>query len=512
MAHAFNDSGDLDVDGRRVRHVEASRIEEDQRIGVVLFKMSLSTGWDCPRAEVMMSFRRAQDHTYIAQLLGRMVRTPLARRVSADAALNDVHLFLPHYDPATVESVIQDLKNIEDVPPTEAGTSRELVMLSRRRGTEELFDALNALVTYRVNAVRRQSALRRLMGLGRALTHNRLDEDAQERVKRQIVQRIAEQVRRLRDAGTLAERAKQVTGVDIKTIAVQHGSNGTAESGEDYTMDVAGADINHHFERAGRILGNGLQLEYWRSEGDRLADLVKAELVVVSEDHESMQRLARFAEGEFDQLYAKYRRDIGRLREQQKQRFEHLRLATRVPRAIPWSLPETIDFRRSPDAPEHERHIFVEDDGKFRAELGTWEEGVLEEELADKEVVGWLRNLDRKHWSLEIPYEEAGNVKPMFPDLLVVRRDSKGHLFDILEPHGASLRDNVAKALGLAKFAEQHWALFDRIQLIRKKRGSDGVERYFRLDVGDDAVRKKVLAATTNSQLDQLFEDEAVVR
>ena len=96
------------MNGLRVRHIEASRIEEDRNIGVVLFKMSLSTGWDCPRAEAMMSFRRAQDHTYIAQLLGRMVRTPLARRVEADAALNDVHLFLPHYDQATVESVIQD--------------------------------------------------------------------------------------------------------------------------------------------------------------------------------------------------------------------------------------------------------------------------------------------------------------------------------------------------------------------------------------------------------------------
>ncbi|WP_163602770.1 hypothetical protein, partial [Klebsiella pneumoniae] len=76
-----------------LRKVEASRIDADKNIGVVFFKTSLSTGWDCPRAEVMMSFRRAEDHTYIAQLLGRMVRTPLARRIEKDAALNDVHLF-----------------------------------------------------------------------------------------------------------------------------------------------------------------------------------------------------------------------------------------------------------------------------------------------------------------------------------------------------------------------------------------------------------------------------------
>ncbi|MCX6029105.1 MAG: DEAD/DEAH box helicase family protein [Chloroflexi bacterium] len=132
VAHTFNDIGDQVVDGRRVRHVEASRIEEDPKINVVLFKMSLSTGWDCPRAEVMMSFRPAQDHTYIAQLLGRMVRAPLARRIEKDAALNDVHLYLPRYDRETVEAIVKDLQNTEDVPPTTIGTGRELITIEQR--------------------------------------------------------------------------------------------------------------------------------------------------------------------------------------------------------------------------------------------------------------------------------------------------------------------------------------------------------------------------------------------
>ena len=122
------------------------------------------------------------------------------------------------------------------------------------------------------------------------------------------------------------------------------------------------------------------------------------------------------------------------------------------------------------------------------------------------------RNVDRKPWLLEISCEEAGSMKPMFPDLLVVRQDAEGYLFDILEPHDPSLKDNATKAVGWVKFAEQHWALFDRIQLIRKKKEADGVERCFRLDVGNDAVRKKVLAVTTNSQRDQVIDDKAVVR
>ena len=512
VAHTFNDSGDLDINGRRVRRIEASRIEEERNVGVVLFKMSLSTGWDCPRAEVMMSFRRAQDHTYIAQLLGRMVRTPLARRVESDTALNDVHLFLPRYDQATVESVIQDLKNVEDVPPSETGTSRELVTLFRREGMEKVFDAMAKLETYRVNAVRKQSALRRLMGLGRRLTHDRIEENAQETVKKQIVEKMAEEVQRLRDTGKLEKRTRQITGIDLKTIAVVHGTGVAAEDRGEYTIEAASADIDRLFEQAGRLLGNGLHMDFWRAQGDRDADEVKVEVVVLTQAHEGMKRLETFADDEFDTLYAKHKRDIGKLKEQQQQHFQRLRLATGVPQTIPWALPETIDFRRSPDAQEYDRHLFLEEDDKFRADLGTWEQEVLQEELADKSVIGWLRNVDRKTWSLEIPYEDAGSVKPMFPDLLVVRQDSKGFLFDILEPHDPSLKDNAAKAVGLAKFAEKHWALFNRIQLIRKQKAADGVERYFRLDVGNWAVRKKVLAVTTNNQLDQVFNDKAVTR
>ena len=508
VAHTFNDSGDLDIDGHRVRHIEASRIEKDKNIGVVLFKMSLSTGWDCPRAEVMMSFRRAQDHTYIAQLLGRMVRTPLARRVEADATLNDVHLFLPYFDQTTVDSVIQNLKNEEDVPPSETGTSRELVTLYRREGMEHTFEAISELVTYRVNAVRKQSALHRLVGLGRGLTHDRINQDSQETVKTQVIEKMAREVQQLRDAGTLEKQIEQITRIPLKTILVKDGTNVEEDSGP-YTIEAVSTDINHHFRQAGRVLGNGLHMDYWRAQGNRNTDEVKLEVVVLTHDHEGMKRLEDFAEKEFNTLYDKHKRDIGKLKEQRQQHFQRLRLATSVPQPIPWTLPETIDFRRTSEASEYGKHLFLEENGKFRTDLGTWEHEVLQEELTNSSVIGWLRNVDRKPWSLEIPYEDAGNTKPMFPDLVIVRQDSKGYLFDILEPHDSSLKDNAVKAVGLAKFAEQYWNLFARIQMIRKKKGTDGVERYFRLDVGNSAIRKKVLAVTTNNQLDQIFDTDA---
>jgi type III restriction enzyme len=58
-----------------------------------------------------MSFRTANDSTYIAQLMGRIVRTPLHRRVDTDEVLNNVHLFLPYFDKTTVDRIVKDLNS-----------------------------------------------------------------------------------------------------------------------------------------------------------------------------------------------------------------------------------------------------------------------------------------------------------------------------------------------------------------------------------------------------------------
>lgn len=513
VVHTFNECGELDINGHRVRRVEASRIEEDQNIGVVLFKMSLSTGWDCPRAEVMMSFRRAQDHTYIAQLVGRMVRAPLARRIESDAVLNDVHMFLPYYDQAAVEAVIEDLKNVEDVPPSETGTSRELVTLQRRAGTEAIFESIKEqLTTYRVNAVRKQSALKRLMGLGRGLTQDSIDEDAQNRVKKMIIEWMGSEVNRLRHLGTFDEKARQITGIDLKTIVVEHGT-GLVKDEEEYSIEAVSADIDRHFQQSGRLLGNGLHMEYWKAHSEREANAVKVEVIVLSQDYDSMRNLETQAEKEFDRLYKQHKNDIARLNEQRRIHYEKLRLAASEPQDISWQLPETIAFKRSVGAPAFNRHLYVEEDGYFRADLGPWEREVLEEELQDESVVAWLRNLDRKPWSLEIPYRDgSGTYHSMFPDILIVRRDKDRFLFDILEPHDPSRDDNYLKAIGLAEFAEKHWDKFDRIQLIRKKTGPGYQQRYYRLDMGDQAIRRKVREVTNNHQLNELFDQEAKVR
>lgn len=63
VVHTFHDQGVLTARGVKIQPIDASRIEENEKVNFVFFKMNLSTGWDCPRAETMMSFRHASDYT-----------------------------------------------------------------------------------------------------------------------------------------------------------------------------------------------------------------------------------------------------------------------------------------------------------------------------------------------------------------------------------------------------------------------------------------------------------------
>lgn len=139
VVHTFGQTAtSLTIAGLNVRHVEASRINDDRKIKVVFFKENLSTGWDCPRAETMMSFRRATDSTYIAQLLGRMIRTPMHMRISVDETLNFVHLFLPYFDEDKVKQIVADLDSEagtipSDIEAEEMGHTTSVVLSVKKK-------------------------------------------------------------------------------------------------------------------------------------------------------------------------------------------------------------------------------------------------------------------------------------------------------------------------------------------------------------------------------------------
>lgn len=111
VVHTFAQTdSSIIVNNLKVPYEEPSHIQGNIKIKIVFFKTNLSTGWDCPRAETMMSFRKAEDATYVAQLLGRMVRAPMQMHIQTNDSLNDVRLFLPFFKQETVEWIVQRLQ------------------------------------------------------------------------------------------------------------------------------------------------------------------------------------------------------------------------------------------------------------------------------------------------------------------------------------------------------------------------------------------------------------------
>jgi len=188
IVHCFDTPGELTFGGENIRRIDASRIQDDETARVVLFKTALSTGWDCPRAEVMMSFRKAIDHTLIAQLVGRMIRTPLARRINSYEMLNTVELYLPHYDRANLEKILEELRNpdAEDRPATEVTTERP-VSYERNKSMAEAFEVLKELKSAIFSNPSTLSPVRRLLRMAFFLTGDKLDEDAYERERGDLV-------------------------------------------------------------------------------------------------------------------------------------------------------------------------------------------------------------------------------------------------------------------------------------------------------------------------------------
>lgn len=114
FANVFGEHADLKCGRYFIPYISPELVENQRQIRVLFAKEAISNGWDCPRAEVIYSQRRRSQPTYIAQLIGRMVRTPLARRIDSDELLSSVACYLPYFDPESTQSVVDYLTGKDD--------------------------------------------------------------------------------------------------------------------------------------------------------------------------------------------------------------------------------------------------------------------------------------------------------------------------------------------------------------------------------------------------------------
>lgn len=635
VVHTFGGTtASLTVNGLEVRYEEPSRIADDRNIRVVFFKENLSTGWDCPRAETMMSFKHANDATYIAQLLGRMVRTPMQMHIQVDDVLNDVHLYLPYFNEDTVKDVVEALKSTEggDIPTDiygeslsgkkfetltvrpkkkkegqqtpgqmtlfdvfsgrntgeqqSAGAATEPVgdtvptAQSRSAGgesqqtetteqsqtkpttgttvpaqsaqvtpqpsgvetpsgtgsaesqqpdqaeaseEEDLFDREEVmkfindagLLSYNVRALRINDYLKSLYRMAHLLTMSKLHREAIREVQDEIIEMIHNYVEGLKAEGKYDDLVQQVKHFKLATQIF----DAFGETVDNYSVHdmftTTDTDIERQFQIADVKLGReGIGMAYGNKYME-YSDLTafKVDVILFVANEECMKQLHVYAEIRFHGLNDDYRRYIATI-DSEKIRKEYDSI---VSDGDPVSkhnfrLPETIQVPHEAGGKEYRDHLFVsEATGTAKLNLNGWEAELIETEEKRPDFVCWIRNPSRGSWALCIPYEIDGEIKPTYPDFIVVRRDElSGYVIDILEPHSPDFKDNLGKAKGFAEYARQNPGV-GRIQLIRMSKDALGKNQFKRLDMYRTAIRDKVSHAINTDELDHIFDTDGII-
>ena len=506
IVHCFQDKEEIQYGGCIIRRMDSSRIQDAPDVKVVLFKTALTTGWDCPRAEVMMSFRRSVDATTIAQLVGRMIRTPLARRIESDEALNVVELFLPHYDTENLETVLNALRNPEAHEGVPSDVTTQAVEYPRNPAFTDVFKHLATLKTYSVGRAPKMTDLKRALRLSGLLMQEGIAEDADEQMRLKLTDKLAElreaYTKKVKGWGNVIREGGEIE-VDVTSVAI----GPMSVTGHKTTrMLLSEENIDQLYDEAGRMLaaGEGLHRTYWKRFQDKTKPSeTKLELAAILRQADTLPALEKLAGTEFKKLWEAHKGAVAKLPASERARFQQLVLASGKAVEHEWELPERVVEK--PGKHVWNDHLYATDNGEFAADLNGWEKAFMKWTQEQGDYVCWLRNLPRRDWAFCVPYEMSGpkgGEKPFYPDFVIMRKKGKGYVVDILEPHDDSRLDTWAKVKGLAKFADEHGVSFGRLMVGRKVGDKLQV-----VDVADHKTREKARKMGAPADLEALFEE-----
>lgn len=509
VAHVFGDHTTQTFGSHTIPYISPERVQESTWVRVLIAKDAISTGWDCPRAEVMVSFRPAKDRTHITQLLGRMVRTPLARRIPGNERLNAVDCLLPFFDAQSVKDVARALMSGGDGGEELPGR-RVLVNPDEMKPNpaipEAVWDKLLSLPSQSLPK-RQAKPVKRLTSLAHELAADGLLPEAGKKAHAEMHKVL--NAARERYKSEIAKARKTVLTVEGKSLKTDLE---TREMSFDDFLEAADfAVIDDAYRRAGRTISPDLATSYSealaKAEGDDddlEAALIEARVTVAALGlvPEVKDYLEAEAESLANKWLTQYRVDIKSLSDERQEVYRQIREMSAHPldvdlaKPASWMQPTTVreaDGLETP-LPRFERHLLCAADGMFPEDFNSWEGDVLSAEINRAETIAWYRNPSHASQdSLGVTYEDGGDVKIARPDFIFFSKLADGSIAaDIVDPHGTQFGDSIPKLKGLAKYAATYGETFRRIDAVAK------VGEGFRvLDLKEVAVRAAVESATS---------------
>lgn len=509
IAHVLGEHTTQRFGRHSVPHISPERVQESNWVRVLIAKDAISTGWDCPRAEVMVSFRRATDRTHITQLLGRMVRTPLARRIPGNDRLNSVDCLLPFFDAKSVMAVADTLLKGggDDGDPALPGR-RVLInpkeMKPNPAVPESVWEKFLALPSQSLPQ-RGAKPVKRLTALAHELAADGLLPDAGKKAHAEM--HIALDAAKIRCATEITQARKAVLTVEGTSLIAD--LKGKGKSFDAFLEDADFAVIEDAYHRASRILSPDVTRTYAEYLAAKKPDADSVEAALM-DSHADIAALGlvpdvkTYLDGEADKLAKAwlndYRVAIKSLSDERQETYRQIKGWSTDPEDIdltrPASWMEATSVREADGSerslPTYEHHLLCDEAGVFPLETNNWEGEVLMTEMQRQGFRAWYRNPSRSSQdSLGIAYTENNRFKILRPDFIFFSTQADGTIAaDIVDPHGIHFSDALPKLQGLAQYAETHSQVYRRIEAVAKIG-----EKLRVLDLTDSTVRKAVFEA-----------------
>lgn len=491
VANVFGEHTDEKYGSHEVPYIAPQDVQDATHIRVLLAKDAISTGWDCPRAETLVSLRPAKDRTHITQLLGRLVRTPLARRIESDERLNAVTCFLPRFDMSAAKHVADVMTGAEREddrpnPPTPGRVLIEPVTMlwdeSLPSTVKDCFSSLPSKSTPRAPA----KPTRRLLSLATEIALDELrpspSQDAYEELFAVLDGQLAQH------GSEVDASVEAILTAEIKRISANRLEGELSEESRELPADAR--TVDDAFKAATRSFGAALANGYAKRLAVAEADdedfdlfTAKARVAALATLPAVVEEIERAAEQIIASWFSSLHAAIKGLPEERRSAYDEIKRQAADPQLVEVAVPAsriemTFELEGETKVPldTRARHILCDEEGRYPiGKLRSWEVQVLDTELDRDNTVAWYRNPSSPTKdSVQVPWHDGERWRSMQPDFIFFAERGEGKLVPlIVDPHGHFLNDALDKLKALAGFAEEFGEQFMRVEAVSKNEKGD---------------------------------------
>jgi len=538
IAHVLGDSGGLEIGAYNIPKVAPQDVEHDHRIRVLIAKDAISTGWDCPRAEVLVSLRPGRDHTYVTQLLGRMVRTPLAQSTSEDR-LNAASCYLPWFDKDTAEAVAEEIMGLREPAtgmPSGAAISKVLFRPITLRANSDVPPDVRRLIEGLPSYAKPTAVpkpIKRLLKASQAFAQDDLVPDADKTAHEALFAVLDEICTRC--AALIEAGREQIQTAEVRRLLVGRGDTAVAQETTQRAADAATVEdalrtlrrqlttsvVNRYLARDMQAAINAA-FESGQDPSSVDITAIRARIAALGfvrlpDDEPTVVAAVENAADALTRLWLTTKKaGIEALPDSRKPTYEAIREMAREPEETdivikPEERVDTVFPDRTP-LPKVKLHIASDPDGDYPLDpmmaRNRWERTAIAHEAELGTLVGWYRNPSAGGTnSLRIVHEDGGKWKSVQPDFVFVHKVDDQIKPSIIDPHGAHQGDALPKLKALAKYADDHGTEYDRIIAVGVEKAEGVTKVLYGLDLKSSSARAAVYASPADTEsVKALFE------